>query len=83
MGERATTLAESVLRRGVQQGLEQGLEQGLARGRAAMLLHLMEQKFGALDESVRARVLHAADVELEGWADRLFVATTVEGLFDE
>ncbi|MCU0671338.1 MAG: Rpn family recombination-promoting nuclease/putative transposase [Myxococcota bacterium] len=79
MGERATTLAESVLRRGVQQGLEQGL----SRGRAAMLLHLMEQKFGALDESVRARVLHAADVDLEGWADRLFVATTVEALFGE
>lgn len=52
MKQRATTLAESVHRRGLEQGIEQGIEQGMVRGRVATLLRLLEQNSG---RSTKAR----------------------------
>lgn len=78
MKQRATTLAESVHRR----GLEQGIEQGMVRGRVATLLRLLEQKFGPLDEGARRRIEGAGDDELTTWTDRILLARSLAEVFD-
>ena len=77
------------LQAGMQQGLEQGLEQGRNQGRregrqegeAAMLLRQLTRKFGAIDESIRARVLGADAEQLLVWGERVLSADTIEEVF--
>lgn len=62
------------LQEGLQQGLEQGLEQGRRQGEAAVLIRLMERKFGLLTEDQRRRI-EAADAEtLLNWSECILVA---------
>jgi hypothetical protein len=60
------------------QGLEQGLEQGRQEGEAALLLRLLERRFGPLSEGLRLK-LRVADADtLLRWGDRLLTAATAE-----
>jgi hypothetical protein len=51
-----------------------------AEGQAALLLKLMTLRFGALPEWLITRVGSAAPDELERWAERVLVATTLDEL---
>ncbi len=65
-----------------QQGLEEGRREGPQEGEAALLLRLLEQRFGALDED-RLRRLRAADPEtLLRWGERLFTAKSLDELLE-
>jgi predicted transposase/invertase (TIGR01784 family) len=67
---------------GLQQGLQEGLQQGLQQGEAALLLRLLERRFGTLDEEHRSRV-RAADAEtLLRWGDRLLTAESPNDVLD-
>jgi hypothetical protein len=66
------------LARGRAQGREQGREQGLAQGQRALVLRLLDRRFGPLDEGTRARVEQAAVQDLERWAEQLLTAATLE-----
>ncbi|MDN5870629.1 MAG: hypothetical protein L0H73_07930, partial [Nitrococcus sp.] len=44
------------VQQGIQQGLQQGLQQGKQQGEAAVLVRLLERKFGALTEAQRRRI---------------------------
>jgi hypothetical protein len=72
------TIAEQLKAEGREQGLAQGLEKGLAQGQRALVLRLLERRFGPLDEGTRARVERAAVHELERWAEQLLTAATLE-----
>ena len=56
-------------------------ERSEAHGRAALLARLLERKFGALDESVRARVMGADPEQLLRYADRVLEAPDLEAVF--
>ena len=79
-------LIEQGVQQGLQQGLEQGLEQGLQQGKLqgerALLLRLLEQRFGeAVDAATSQRIAVASAEQIERWADRvLSVATLAEVL---
>jgi len=65
-----STLSERLREEGHQQGLQQGHQQG----EAAVLIRLMERKFGALTGVQRARI-ESADVEtLLDWSERILTA---------
>jgi predicted transposase/invertase (TIGR01784 family) len=69
------------LKEGRKEGVKEGLQQGLQKGEAALLLRLLERKFGRLDRQVRARV-RAADAEsLLAWGERVLTAESLEDVF--
>jgi hypothetical protein len=56
----------------------EGREQGLAQGQRALVLRLLERRFGPLDEGTRARLDRATVQDLERWAEQLLTAPTLE-----
>ena len=49
----------------------------VAEGRAEVIIQLLPRRFGALDESTRARVQHASKADLVAIADRLLTAPSL------
>ena len=54
---------------------------GWQKGRAALLLKLIERKFGAVDETLRRRVAAASSEQLERWGERILTAASLEEMF--
>jgi hypothetical protein len=65
----------------IKQGFDKGLEDGLEQGQRVMLLRLLGRRFGAVPESIAARVTAAAPSELERWSDRLLDAASLDDVF--
>ena len=63
------------------QGLEKGLERGRKEGESAMLLRLLERRFGPLDEHTRQRVASADAERLLAWGENFVDATTLQDVF--
>ena len=63
---------------GLKQGMDQGLKQGFKTGESALLLRLMDRKFGPLSERVRQRVASADAETLLMWGDRVLDAARIE-----
>jgi hypothetical protein len=63
---------------GIQEGRREGFQAGLHKGEAALLLRLLERRFGALPDAVKDRV-GAADISmLEDWGMRILDAATLD-----
>lgn len=58
-----------------------GMEQGMQQGESAMLLSLLESKFGALTAETRCKVENADAVTLLAWSRRLLAADSLEAVF--
>ena len=79
------TFIDRYIEQGRQQGIEQGIEQGVTRGRqegrqegeAAILLRLIDRKFGPPSETVRARITSADPETLLRWSDRSLVLSSL------
>lgn len=69
---------EKGLAQGVAQGVVQGVAEGLQEGRAAMLVEVLEARFGPLTEEVRRRIEAADNATLVGWGRRAATAPTLE-----
>lgn len=62
-------------------GRQEGLQEGLQKGEAAMLLRLLEGRFGALPDAVRQRVQAADLAMLQTWGMRILDAESLDGVF--
>jgi hypothetical protein len=60
--------------------IEQGVERGKQQGGAAVLLRLVERKFGPPSESVRERIASADPETLLAWSERILTADDVEAV---
>ncbi len=81
LAERVQEWTEQWKEEGLRKGREEGLQQGLQMGEAALLLRLLEKRFGPLAEEVKAKV-QAADAEtLLTWGDRVLFAETLDEVF--
>jgi hypothetical protein len=60
---------------------EEGRQEGLQKGEAAILLRLIQLKFGPPDDAIRRRVESASAETSLSWAERILTATTLEELF--
>jgi flagellar biosynthesis/type III secretory pathway protein FliH len=65
---------------GRQMGREEGRQEGRQEGEAAILLRLIELKFGPADESVRRRVREADADTLLRWSERVLTAERLDEL---
>jgi hypothetical protein len=72
------TRAEDWKRQWLQEGRAEGLTEGLVKGEAALLLRLLERRFGALPAGVRDRVAAADAAALETWGLRVLDAGSLE-----
>jgi flagellar biosynthesis/type III secretory pathway protein FliH len=75
-------IAEGI-EQGIEQGLEKGIEKGRTEGEARLLARLLENKFGALNELTRHRLEAADDEQLLRWGERVLVADSLDGVFDD
>jgi len=66
---------------GWQKGSQDGWQKGRQEGEAAVLLRLVERRFGPPSEAVRQRIRDADAETLLIWAERLFTADSLEELF--
>ena len=67
----------------IAQGLEQGVEQGIQQGEAALLLRLIESRFGPASSQVKTRIAGADANTILTWSERLFAANQPEDLWGE
>lgn len=73
-----TQSGEPLMQTFIDKYIEQGLKQGERRGEAAMLLRLIERKFGPPSERVRTRITQADAETLLEWSERLLVAHSLD-----
>ena len=66
-----------------EEGLEEGRRVGRQEGQAALLIRLLEHKFGPLEESQRQRIAAAPAPTLLAWGDRVLRADRLEDVFPE
>jgi Putative transposase, YhgA-like len=64
-----------------EEGLAQGRVEGERRGEAALLLRMLERKFGPLDEVTRRRIEAASPDRLLDWGERFVTAERLEDVF--
>ena len=62
---------------------EEGRVEGRRQGEAALLLRLLDRRFGPLDARTRARVARAGSARLLEWGERFATATTLADVFGE
>jgi hypothetical protein len=60
----------------------QSREEGRQQGEAAVLLRLLQRKYGSVSPQILERVQHADSDQLLEWADRFVTASTVEEIFN-
>jgi hypothetical protein len=82
LATRAETWKRQWLEEGEQKGRQEGEQKGRLEGRlegeAALLLRLLERRFGALPDWVRDRIAAADTASLEEWSLRLLDAGSLE-----
>ena len=61
-------------------GLEQGLQQGLQQGKSNLVIRLLTQKLGILEESIQAKILQLSSENLDSLRESFFVFNRVEDL---
>ena len=54
------------------------LAKGEARGRSAVLLKLLQLRFGPVSDEMTSRVQSASIAELDAWAERVLSATSLD-----
>jgi hypothetical protein len=68
----------SFAERFIEQGEQRGRQEGVQQGEAAIVLHLMERRFGPLPEEARRRVETADAKTLRDWSERILTARTID-----
>jgi predicted transposase/invertase (TIGR01784 family) len=71
------------LQEGRQEGLQEGRQEGRQEGEAAVLLRLIQLKFGPPDVGTRLRVEGAPTETILRWAERILTAQSLEELLSK
>ncbi|HWK54596.1 MAG TPA: DUF4351 domain-containing protein [Hyphomicrobiales bacterium] len=72
---------EKGIRIGEDRGRSEGRAEGRSEGRSAVLLRLLQLKFGDLPEELHQRVTQAGQAELELWAERILFVDSLPAVF--
>jgi len=67
---------------GLKKGRRKGRKEGALQGRRAILLRLLEARFGRLPKEAKARVRSARISQLDDWAERILLASALDELLD-
>ncbi len=78
MDARTYVYQSDFARRYIAKGRSEGTAEGRAAGSAEMIVRMLVNRFGAVDEVTRARVQRASQATLEAIADRLLTAPSLQ-----
>ena len=81
VGPQHEDIMQTVAEHLMEKGIEKGIEKGRTQGRQAMLLRLLDRRFGAVPADIAARVDAASPAELERWFDRAIDAAALDDVF--
>ena len=81
LASRAETWKQQWLQEGEQKGRQEGEQKGRREGEAALLLRLLERRFGAIPDWAQDRIATADSGALEEWGLRVFDAGTLDDVF--
>jgi hypothetical protein len=62
--------------------IEQGVKQGIEHGERALLLRLLQRRFGNVDADTAHRVATASTEQIDTWVERASSAATLAELLD-
>ena len=68
---------------GQKKGRQEGRKEGRQEGEVMMLLRLLEQRFGAVPDSIRSRLKQADMDTLLVWSERVLTCTTLDEVLDK
>jgi hypothetical protein len=67
---------------GAEEGPEkEGRKEGRKEGESAVLIKLLERKFGTLDEEAQRRISDAGSDQLLNWAERILTSDNIDEVF--
>jgi hypothetical protein len=69
------------MQQGIQQGMQQGIQYGVQQGEAALLLRLMQNRFGTVPPSYTQRIMDASSETLLVWSGNILTAKTLDDIF--
>ncbi len=79
MSSFADRFREEGIQQGMQQGIQRGMQQGIQQGEVAVLLRLMERKFGHRLTKIDRQLVESADAEtLLKWSEKILSANSIE-----
>ena len=85
--EKIVTVAEYFENRGkekwIEHGIQQGMQQGMQQGEYALLLRLLERKFGYIPDVYQQKMREAGSEVLLRWSEQLLNAKSLEEIFGE
>jgi hypothetical protein len=80
LATRAETWKQQWLHEGRQEGRQEGEQMGRRAGEAALLLRLLERRFGPLPDWAKDRIAGADTVTLEEWGLRVLDAGSLDAV---
>ena len=78
LATRTETWKQQWLQEGEQKGRREGRQEGRQEGEAALLLRLLERRFGALPARAKDRIAGADAATLEEWGLRILDAGSLD-----
>ena len=79
--EETKAMLETKMQQWEREWQERSEAHGRQAGQAALLVRLLERRFGPIDDSVRARIDDAASDDLLVYADRVLDARDIDSVF--
>ena len=73
---------EEIYQEGIEKGIERGIEKGIEQGAAAVLLEVLDQRFGRIPVDARQRILDGDRAMIQAWTRKLGAATKVSDIFE-
>jgi predicted transposase YdaD len=73
--------AENWKQQWLQEGRREGRQEGILKGESALLIRLLERRFGALPGWARDRIASADIADLEEWSLRVLDAASLDEVF--
>jgi len=69
------------MQQGMQQGREQGIQQGMQQGEAALMLRLLQRRFGTIPTAYTEMIYHADPETLLQWGEKVLDARSLDEIF--
>ena len=79
--KKMTSFSQRYEQQGIEKGIQQGMQQGMQQGEAAMLLLLVETKFGAPSSQTKSRIENADSPTLLQWSKRIIEANHLDEIW--
>lgn len=79
---RESVIYQEILQEGVQQGLQQGVQQGRKQGELALMMRLLNRRFGSVDPQLQESLENLSISQLEELGELLLDFSTISQLTD-